>query len=88
MIHWTPEGHIYKLGLNFFICSGWFRVVLCWASIEKKEVYTTYFRFRWSKQFKFFYSKNKSNIIEDYCFINDLYLFTREQKEEYDSRTN
>ena len=74
MIHYVKEGHYHRIGLNFGLRAGGF--VLCWAwySIPKHETVMYRFRFRWHIKPRFLWSKQRFNVIDDYCRIYGLAL--------------
>ena len=83
MLHWTPESHELKLGINFYITKKYFRLIFIWITLplEIKEIY---FRFRFFLSPHIIYRKqNKTqiDIVNDYLFERDLYIRTREEIE-------
>ena len=78
MIHWTPEGYIPELGLNFYICKRWLRIVWVWYRCRDYSKMGWYIRFRWAPTPKIFidYYPWKS-VIDGYLFEGDFILMSR-----------
>lgn len=83
LLHWTPEGHVLKLGLNLYATRTapiWFRVVWHWYDTATYSIYGWYFRFRWQISPHFIWEgRREASVIASYIFEHDLTLLTHEQ---------
>ena len=82
MIHWTPEGHALKSGLNIYFTRFkkyhfWFSFVWLSVDLSTHLAKINYFRFR-----SFFWplvitDKSIHNIIEHYLVLRDEHIVSR-----------
>jgi hypothetical protein len=94
MIHYTPEGNIIKVGLNFGFTPGGFRLVWAWYDFATHNAVTYRLRLRFNKRPNYFWVVNRFNVIEGYLNLHDFDLVSREvlndlkAMEETQKRTN
>jgi hypothetical protein len=82
MIHYVPEGHHIKLGLNFSRSSGGFRLLWAWYNFATREAFTYRFRFRWHMAPRFIWNTRHFNVIDSYLEVHQLALVHREVLED------
>jgi hypothetical protein len=82
MIHYVPEGHHIKLGLNFSRSSGGFRFLWAWYNFATREATTYRFRFRWHMAPRFIWNTRHFNVIDSYLEVHQLALVHREVLED------
>lgn len=78
MIHYTPEGHHIKLGLNFSRAPGGFRMLWAWYDFATNIATTYRLRVRLHMAPRFMWEVKKFNVIDSYLTIHDLDLVNRE----------
>lgn len=77
MISYTPEGRYIKLGLNFSLTPGGFRLLWAWYDFATHMATTYRLRIRlWRPQIM--WAKNRFNVIDSYLMRHDLELVSRE----------
>lgn len=82
MIHYIPEGHCMKLGLNFRRAPGGFVVWWAWYSFAKHEGTVRRFRLRLHMKPRIMWSASRWNIIDEHLMLNELALVNREWLED------
>lgn len=82
MIHYVPEGHHIKLGLNFSRSAGGFRFLWAWYNFATREATTYRFRFRWHMKPRFIWNTRHFNVVDSYLEAHDLALVHREVLED------
>lgn len=93
MIHYTPEGSFIKLGLNFSLTPGGFRIMWAWYDFVTHNAVTYRLRIRlWRPEIM--WAKHRFNVIDAHLTRHDLELVSREvlhdlkAAEEADKRIN
>ena len=82
MIHYTPEGHRIKLGLNFSGSRGGFRLRWAWYDFATYKATTYRFRFRWHISPSFLWEAKEWSVIDNYLEMNGLEVVHREVLED------
>jgi hypothetical protein len=82
MIHYTPEGHRIKLGLNFSLTSGGFRLMWAWYDFAAYKATAYRLRFRWHMAPRIIWESKTWNVIDNYLLVNGLELVHREVLED------
>jgi hypothetical protein len=82
MIHYTPEGHHIKLGLNFSRAPGGFRLLWAWYDFATNTATTYRLRVRLHMAPRILWETKKWNVIDNYLMINDLELVQKELLED------
>jgi hypothetical protein len=94
MIHYTPEGHHMKLGLNLRRTAGGFAAIWAWYDFATYKAFSARFRLRLHIKPRILWSVERFNVISNYLAMNDLELVSREvlqdmkAVEERQKRTN
>jgi hypothetical protein len=94
MIHYVPEGHHIKLGLNFSRAQGGFRLLWAWYDFATHKATTYRFRFRWHMAPRLMWEVKSWSVIEAHLEMHGFELVNREvledlrSAEEYDKRLN
>lgn len=78
MIHYTPEGHHIKLGLNFSGASGGFRLLWAWYDFASQTGTTYRLRVRLHMTPRIMWEVKRFNVIENYMTAHDLEMVQRE----------
>ena len=78
MIHYTPEGHHIKLGLNFSLTPGGFRMLWAWYDFATQTATTYRFRLRLTMRPWIMWEKKKFNVIDSYMMAHDLAMVHKE----------
>ena len=78
MIHYTPEGHHIKLGLNFSILPGGFRMLWAWYDFATQTATTYRLRVRLHMAPRILWEVKKFNVIDSYMMTHDLEMVHRE----------
>lgn len=78
MIHYTPEGHHIKLGLNFSGAPGGFRLLWAWYDFASHSATTYRFRFRWHMAPRFMWEVKTFDVIDGYLTMHGLELVNKE----------
>lgn len=77
MLHHTPEGAFIKLGLNFSLTPGGFRLMWAWYDFATHNAVTYRLRIRlWKPQFM--WAVHRFNVIDAHLARFDLELVNRE----------
>lgn len=82
MIHYTPEGHRIKLGLNFSGLKGGFRLMWAWYNFADHKATTYRLRLRLHMAPRIIWESKTWNVIDNYLAINNLELVHREVLED------
>jgi hypothetical protein len=82
MIHYTPEGHRIKLGLNFSGAPGGFRLLWAWYDFASHTATTYRLRARLHMAPRIMWEKKTFNVIDSYLLANDLELVHKEVLED------
>jgi hypothetical protein len=82
MIHYTPEGHHIKLGLNFSGAPGGFRLLWAWYDFGNHKATTYRFRFRWHIAPRFLWEAKSWSVIDAHLAVHGLALVHREVLED------
>jgi len=82
MIHYTPEGHRIKLGLNFSRTQGGFRCLWAWYDFATHKATTYRFRFRWHMAPRLMWEVKSWSVIEAHLEMHGLELVNREVLED------
>ena len=88
MIHYTPEGHQIRLGLNFSGAPGGFRMMWAWYDFATQTATTYRFRLRLHIAPRIMWEAAKWNVIDNYLTINNLELLHKDAVERTVKRTN
>ena len=94
MISHTPEGHHIKLGLNFSLTKGGFRMLWAWYDFASHKATTYRFRLRLTMRPWIIWESKKWDVIDNYMQIHDLAMVHKEILEDLnavemaDKRTN
>lgn len=78
MIHFTKEGRHKKLGLNLYFAPGGFVVAWVWYNVARHELHGWRLRLRMHMAPRILWSREKSNVIDNYLTLNNLDLVYRE----------
>lgn len=78
MIHYTPEGHHIKLGLNFSILPGGFRMLWAWYDFATQKATTYRLRVRLHMAPRIMWEVKTWSVIDSYLMTHDLELVHRE----------
>ena len=78
MIHYTPEGHHIKLGLNFSILPGGFRMLWAWYDFATQKATTYRLRVRLHMAPRLMWEVKTWSVIDSYLMTHDLELVHRE----------
>lgn len=80
MIHWTPEGATFKVGLNFYATRWYWRVVWRWYDMPLRQVSGWYLRFSIKFSPHWIWERNPPRfVIEEYCKDYGYIVLTKEQ---------
>ena len=82
MIHYTPEGHHIKLGLNFSRAPGGFRLIWAWYDFATHKAFSARFRLRLHIKPRILWSVERFNVIDNYLSINGFELVHSEVLED------
>jgi hypothetical protein len=82
MIHYTPEGHHMKLGLNLRRTAGGFAAIWAWYDFATYKAFSARFRLRLHIKPRILWSVERFNVISNYLAMNDLELVSREVLED------
>lgn len=78
MIHYTPEGHYMKLGLNVRKTPGGFSAVWAWYDFATHRAFSARFRLRLHIKPRVLWSVERFDVIANYLTTHDLELVRRE----------
>ena len=78
MIHYTPEGHHIKLGLNFSRLPGGFRMLWAWYDFANQTATTYRLRVRLHMAPRILWEVKTWSVIDSYLMVHDLELVHRE----------
>jgi len=78
MIHYTPEGHHIKLGLNFSGSKGGFRMLWAWYNFANQKATTYRLRVRLHMAPRILWETKSWSVIEAHLAMRDLELVHRE----------
>ena len=78
MIHYTPEGHHIKLGLNFSRAPGGFRLLWAWYDFGTHKATTYRLRLRWHMAPRIIWESKTWDVIDAHLATYDLELVQRE----------
>jgi hypothetical protein len=78
MIHYTPEGHHIKLGLNFSRTSGGFRLLWAWYDFATNTATTYRLRVRLHMAPRILWETKKWNVIDNYMQVRGLEMVSTE----------
>ena len=82
MIHYTPEGHHIKLGLNFSLTKGGFRMLWAWYDFATHKATSYRLRLRWHMAPRIIWESKKWDVIDNYLEMNGLEVVHREVLED------
>jgi hypothetical protein len=82
MIHYTPEGHRIKLGLNFSGSRGGFRLLWAWYNFATHKATTYRFRLRLTMRPWIIWESKSWSVIDNYLEMNGLEVVHREVLED------
>ena len=85
MIHYTPEGHRIKLGLNFSGSKGGFRLMWAWYDFVAYKATTYRLRLRLHMAPRILWEVREWCVIDNYLAMNNLELVHREVLEDLNS---
>lgn len=72
MIHYTPEGHHIKIGLNFSRAPGGFRMLWAWYTPKTHELKIWRLRLRMHIKPRILWSVEKSSVIKSWMRNHDM----------------
>ena len=78
MISHTPEGHHIKLGLNFSLTKGGFRMLWAWYDFATHKATSYRLRLRWHMAPRIIWESKKWDVIDNYLEMNGLEVVHRE----------
>ena len=78
MIHYTPEGHHIKLGLNFSGAKGGFRLLWAWYNFANHKATTYRLRVRLHMAPRILWEAKSWSVIDAHLAMHDLELVQRE----------
>jgi hypothetical protein len=78
MIHYTPEGHHIKLGLNFSGAPGGFRLLWAWYNFGTHKASTYRLRLRWHMAPRILWETKTWNVIDAHLALNGLDVVSTE----------
>ena len=78
MIHYTPEGHCMKLGLNFRRAPGGFVAYWAWYDFATYKATTYRLRLRLHIKPRIMWSVTKWDVIDNHLMIHNLVLVNQE----------
>jgi hypothetical protein len=78
MIHYIPEGHHIKLGLNFSRTPGGFVAIWAWYDFATNKATAHRFRVRLHMSPRIMWETMRWNVIDSYLAANDLEVVHRE----------
>jgi hypothetical protein len=78
MIHYTPEGHHIKLGLNFSLTKGGFRVLWAWYDFATHKATSYRLRLRWHMAPRIIWESKKWDVIDNYLMVHGLEMVHKE----------
>jgi len=78
MIHYTPEGHHIKLGLNFSGAKGGFRLLWAWYNFADHKATTYRLRVRLHMAPRILWETKTWSVIDAHLAMHDLELVQRE----------
>jgi hypothetical protein len=82
MISYTPEGAYLKLGLNFSLTQGGFRVLWAWYDFATHKATGYRLRLRWHMAPRIIWESKKWDVIDNYLEMNGLEVVHREVLED------
>jgi len=82
MIHYTPEGAHIKLGLNFSLAPGGFRLLWAWYDFATHKATTYRLRLRWHMAPRIIWETKTWSVIDSYLMVHDLELVQKEVLED------
>jgi hypothetical protein len=82
MISYTPEGTYLKLGLNFSLTQGGFRVLWAWYDFATHKATSYRLRLRWHMAPRIIWESKKWDVIDNYLEMNGLEVVHREVLED------
>jgi hypothetical protein len=78
MIHYTPEGHPMKIGLNFHLASGGFCLIWAWYDFATNKAIAHRLRVRLHMAPRIIWETMSWNVIDSYLVANDFEVVLRE----------
>ena len=78
MIHYTPEGTYLKLGLNFSLTQGGFRVLWAWYDFATHKATSYRLRLRWHMAPRIIWESKKWDVIDNYLMVHGLEMVSTE----------
>lgn len=82
MIHYTPEGHHIKLGLNFSRLPGGFRLLWAWYDFATHKATTYRLRVRLHMAPRIIWESKTWDVIDNYLMVHSLELVNKEVLED------
>lgn len=82
MIHYTPEGHHIKLGLNFSRAPGGFRLMWAWYDFATHKATTYRLRVRLHMAPRIIWESKTWDVIDNYLMVHGLELVNKEVLED------
>ncbi len=82
MIHYTPEGHHIKLGLNFSGAKGGFRLLWAWYNFATHKATTYRLRVRLHQAPRILWETKSWSVIDAHLAMHDLELVHKELLED------
>jgi hypothetical protein len=82
MIHYTPEGRLIRLGLNFSGERGGFCLLWAWYDFANQKATTSRLRLRWHMAPRIMWEVKTWNVIDAYLSARGLELVHREVLED------